>query len=64
MNEEKRLKNIEDKLDTILQQLKIIQEKCDKMSSHIDFVDGVYERVKNPFNFILNKVDSYYLMDS
>jgi hypothetical protein len=26
------------------------------MSSHIDFVDNVYENVKNPLGFICNKV--------
>ena len=27
------------------------------MSSHIDFVDNVYETVKSPLNFMCNKVN-------
>ena len=48
---------IEKKLDQILEIIdKKISKSCNKMSSHIDFVENVYDNVKNPLGFICNKV--------
>ena len=52
-----RLDILERKIDLILETLKIdIQPNCEKMSSHIDFVDNVYDTVKAPLNYICSKV--------
>ena len=40
------LKRIEDKLDN-----KVTNE-CEKMGSHIDFVESVYERLRHPIDSI------------
>lgn len=32
-------------------------ENCEKMSSHIDFVDNVYEQTKAPINFVCDKIN-------
>ena len=54
---ESRMNEIDLKLVTILELLQNdIRPNCKKMSSHIDFVDNVYENVKNPLGFICNKV--------
>lgn len=54
---EYKLIDLEVKLNTILELLeKDVQPNCKKMSSHIDFVDGVYETVKSPLGYICSKV--------
>lgn len=47
---------LETKLDKIID---LLERDCKKMSDHIDFVENVYETVKSPFYFIMNKVNSY-----
>ena len=58
--ENKELKNkidtMNDKLDKLLELFEIQSTDCKKMSEHIDFVETVYERVKHPFNYIMNAV--------
>ena len=55
---EYKLIDLELKLNTILDLLeKDINPNCKKMSTHIDFVDKVYDNVKNPLGFICNKVN-------
>jgi len=57
---EKQYSRIEEKLDFIIS---IFQEdvapNCEKMSGHIDFVENVYENVKNPLGYLCNKVGSF-----
>ena len=54
---EKKIGEIDLKLITILELLQNdIRPNCKKMSSHIDFVDVVYENVKNPLGYICSKV--------
>jgi len=51
-----RMDTIERKLDLILHKLDAnIIDSCDKMSKHIDFIDGVYASVKVPLNYISKK---------
>ena len=55
---EYKLIDLEVKLNKITELLENdIAPNCNKMSSHIDFVDNVYETVKNPLDFICNKVN-------
>ena len=37
---------------------KDVQPNCQKMNTHINFVENVYENVKNPLGYICNKVGS------
>ena len=37
---------------------KDVAPNCEKMSGHIDFVENVYENVKNPLGYLCNKVGS------
>jgi hypothetical protein len=52
-----------EKLDEILKRLEKIEIEIeylkkgnDNMSEHISFIENVYETVKNPFYFIMNKI--------
>ena len=48
-----RLENLEKKMDKILE---LLETDCKKMSNHIDFVENVYENIKMPFNYLMDKV--------
>lgn len=55
----KRLINIEEKVDKLENKLdKEIIKECQKMGSHIDFVENVYDNVKYPLGYINNKIKS------
>ena len=48
---------IEKKLDEMLHLLKgDIQQNTTKMKKHIDFVERIYENVKNPLGFICHRI--------
>jgi|TARA_B110000285_G_scaffold230866_1_gene298271 hypothetical protein len=54
---ERNLINLDAKLDLILNLLnKDVKPNSDKMASHIDFVEAVYENVKNPLGFLCDKI--------
>jgi len=56
---ENQFKIIETKIDKILE---VLEKDCKKMNDHIDFVENVYDNVKMPFYYIMNKVN--YLVSS
>ena len=57
---ELQYERIEKTLDQILEVIdKKISKSCNKMSSHIDFVENVYDNVKNPLGFLCNKVSGF-----
>lgn len=47
MNEEKA------KLDKIIE---LLEKDCKKMVDHIDFVENVYDNIKMPFYYVMDKV--------
>lgn len=51
-----RIENIETKLDRIIDILEKNTEDCKKMSSHIDFIETIYDNVKNPLGYICEKI--------
>tara|TARA_B100001094_G_scaffold112170_2_gene108040 strand:- start:2402 stop:2644 length:243 start_codon:yes stop_codon:yes gene_type:complete len=54
---EEKINDLDDKLSDILILLeRDVKPNCNKMSSHIDFVDNVYDTVKNPLGFMCNKI--------
>ena len=58
LNESERLRRVEEKIDEILCLLKgNIQPNCEKMGSHIDFVENVYDNVKNPLGYLCSKIN-------
>lgn len=54
-----KLIDLDVKLNKILNLLEQdVQPNCKKMSSHIDFVDNVYDNVKNPLDYLCNKINN------
>jgi hypothetical protein len=52
---ENRTERIEQKIDKILE---LLEKDCKKMSDHIDFVENVYDNVKMPFYYVMDKVNN------
>jgi hypothetical protein len=53
------LNEINKKLDRIEERLIKLERTQDKMDTHIDFIENVYENVKHPLNFVTNKINNY-----
>ena len=51
---ETRYERIEQKLDKILE---LLEKDCKKMTDHIDFIENVYDNVKSPFYYLMDKVN-------
>jgi len=57
---ERKFDKIDKKLDLILEILnKDLKKNCKKMGEHIDFVENVYDNVKNPLGFLCNKINYF-----
>jgi hypothetical protein len=54
LNLENQFKIVETKIDKILE---LLEKDCKKMSDHIDFVENVYDNVKMPFYYVMDKVN-------
>ena len=53
---DEKINNIENKLDQIINLINNNKQNCDKMGNHIDFVESVYENVKNPLGYVCSKI--------
>ena len=63
-NIEEKFNDIEKKLDLIIEILNLdLKKNCKKMGEHIDFVEKVYDNVKNPLGYLCNKIN-YFSKDS
>ena len=51
---ENRCERMEQKMDKILE---LLEKDCKKMTDHIDFVENVYDNVKSPFYYLMDKVN-------
>ena len=68
---DKEIEIIHNKITTIQVQLDIIikilnsdvKKNCAKMKEHIDFIETVYDNVKNPLGYLCNKLN-YFTNDS
>jgi len=58
---ENRMKSLETKIDKILE---LVESDCKKMREHIDFVETVYENVKTPFNYVMDRVNYLVYADN
>ena len=45
---------LEKKVDRILE---LLESDCKKLRNHIDFVEHVYDNVKTPFNYVMDRVN-------
>jgi hypothetical protein len=59
-----KIQILEYKIDRIEKKLDQITSICNKMDNHINFVDGVYSVVKNPFHRVMSYVDGYRLINN
>lgn len=56
---QEHLIRVEAKIDKLTELLDgSLKSNCEKMGEHIDFVERVYENVKNPLGYVCNKVRS------
>lgn len=54
---EEKMELIQKKLDFIIEFFEgDVKKNCEKMGEHIDFVENVYENVKNPLGYLCNKI--------
>ena len=58
---ENQFKIMDKKMDKILE---ILEKDCKKMSDHIDFVENVYDNVKMPFYYVMDKVNCLVSSDN
>lgn len=54
---DEKLIELEKKMDIIIKKLELIDEGTNKMSKHIEFIEGVYGTVSSPMYWICNKVN-------
>lgn len=53
-----KISEIDDKLSDILILLeRDVKPNCNKMNNHIDFIENIYQNVKNPLGFLCNKIN-------
>lgn len=54
------IKQLQDKLEgiekSISEKLDKISNETEKMDQHVDFVQGIYDKIKSPFHFAMNKI--------
>tara|TARA_Y100000385_G_C13058708_1_gene623246 strand:+ start:740 stop:1009 length:270 start_codon:yes stop_codon:yes gene_type:complete len=55
-----KLNQLEKKIDKINEKIdQGLLDNCQKMSDHIDFIETVYDNVKNPLGFLCNKLNVF-----
>lgn len=52
------VRELSKKIDSVNESTKESKDSMIKMTNHIDFVENVYDRIKKPFNFIMNVVST------
>jgi hypothetical protein len=66
----KKLELLDAKLDLVLTEVRLLKSEVsllrtkvdvctDKMSTHVDFVESVYDNVQHPMNFLKNRVEAW-----
>ena len=74
---DERMDQIEEKIDLIDTKIEIliklidtnIKPNCEKMNDHINFIEKIYENVKNPLGFFCNFInfhitDEFYTLET
>lgn len=51
-----KLEEINQRLDKLENEIKYIKESSTNMNEHISFIETVYDTIKYPFYFIINKI--------
>ena len=50
-----RLRRVEDKLDLLLRVSQTTAGECTKMGDHIDWIESIYFKLRNPLRLILGR---------
>lgn len=54
----KKLNSIDKKIEKLINDInEDVKPKCNKMSSHIDFIEKVYTAVKSPLGFMCERIN-------
>ena len=53
------IRNVSKKLDKVIDKIDINHEECSRMGEHINFIENIYESVKSPLNYICDTVNAY-----
>lgn len=57
---EEHLKNLDEKIERLTNLIENhVVSDCNKMSEHINFVETIYDNVKNPLGFLCSKINFY-----
>lgn len=51
-----KIDNLNKKIEQLLSESKKISKETERMDSHVTFVEGVYDKVKSPFHFVMDKI--------
>ena len=55
----KKVDKLQEDIDKILILLHTdVKGNCEKMSEHIDFIDNVYNKVKYPMDYVVDKINN------
>ena len=52
-----RVNKLEEKLNLIIEKLDSVENGTNKMTSHIDFINDIYNRVQVPLFWVCNRVN-------
>ena len=52
-----KLDLLEDKIELMNKKLDKLEEISNKMDKHREFVEGVYEKIKSPFHYVMSKAE-------
>lgn len=56
---QENVSNLQERLDYIVNLLENnVIKNCNKMGNHIDFVENIYDHVKNPLGYLCHKINS------
>ena len=55
---EQKIDNIDQKLTDLIILMNDNKKDCEKMSTHIDFIDSVYDNLKAPIEFVCNRINN------
>lgn len=47
----------EKQLEEIKSELVAIRSSCDRMNKHIDFIQGIWDKIRMPFGWLITKVN-------
>jgi archaellum component FlaC len=57
-----KIESLDSKIDKVIMELNKMSKETERMDTHVTFVENIYDTVKHPFHFIMNKIgNSSYL---